>query len=314
MFVVYKITNLINNMCYIGSSVNVKRRWKQHINASKNISSPIYNYPLYQAFRQFELKNFSFEIINDDFDSIEEMENYEQQMIDKYNSLVPNGYNQTRQTHSNNIQFENYQKHIQKISQKCAKVNNKEEIIEIYLSYHDAARKNNKDGDYNATKVRQVCKGELISCFNGMYFRDLDNNNNIISKPIKNYKKRKTIIGINVNIPEQEIYFSSISECSKKIGADRQSISKCVNGNSRYSIVHGYIFREIDKDGNIVDNGISIEEKINEYNLSNPIINGVRHSISEWCQIYNISKNSYYYRLKKGMTPEEAITMPKKGG
>ena len=36
MFTVYKITNCINNKCYIGSSVRVKKRWKEHINCSKN--------------------------------------------------------------------------------------------------------------------------------------------------------------------------------------------------------------------------------------------------------------------------------------
>ena len=95
MFVVYKITNLIENKCYIGSSVRVEKRWQQHINTSNNPNSSQYNYPLYEAFRQFGIKNFIFEIIADDFETIWEMEEYEQQMIDFYNSVKPNGYNQT---------------------------------------------------------------------------------------------------------------------------------------------------------------------------------------------------------------------------
>lgn len=34
---VYKITNKINGLMYIGSSTNVKRRWYQHKQVSKNI-------------------------------------------------------------------------------------------------------------------------------------------------------------------------------------------------------------------------------------------------------------------------------------
>ena len=30
MFSVYKITNKINNKCYIGSSIRVEKRWKEH--------------------------------------------------------------------------------------------------------------------------------------------------------------------------------------------------------------------------------------------------------------------------------------------
>ena len=30
MFSVYKITNKINNKCYIGSSIRYKARWRQH--------------------------------------------------------------------------------------------------------------------------------------------------------------------------------------------------------------------------------------------------------------------------------------------
>ena len=36
-------------------------------------------------------------------------------------------------------------------------------IIEIYSSYHEAARKNNLDGDSSASKVRAICKGKNSS-------------------------------------------------------------------------------------------------------------------------------------------------------
>jgi len=314
MFVVYKITNKINNMVYIGSSIRVEQRWKNHINSSKNPNNPHYNYPLYQAFRENGIDNFSFEIIKDDFNSIWEMEEYEQQMIDFYNSLKPNGYNQTRATHSNNILSENYQKHIKNISQRCAKIDIYGNIIEIYQSYHDAARKNNRNGDYEATHVRQVCKGIISSCFDGSYFRDLDENNQIIYKPIKNQHGKKHIIGISVNNPEDELYFDSISEAGKILNIDRKSISACVNGSSKYSIVHNYIWREIDNYGNIIDFIPSIEDKIKEYNNTNPLINGERHNIKEWCKIFNISTNSFYKRKNKGMDTISALTMPKKGG
>lgn len=38
---VYKITNNITGKFYIGSSIDINKRWKSHINASKN---PKYNH------------------------------------------------------------------------------------------------------------------------------------------------------------------------------------------------------------------------------------------------------------------------------
>ena len=46
-----------------------------------------------------------------------------------------------------------------------------------------------------------------------------------------------------------------------------------------------------------VKNNIDIDERISEYNKRNPIINGIRHDIPTWCNIYNI-KQAIYLSLK----------------
>lgn len=314
MFTVYKITNNKNNKCYIGSSTRVLKRWQNHKSISQNPNHKSYNYPLYAAFRKYGINNFTFEIIKDDFDSISEMEEYEAAMIKYYNSIAPNGYNQTLFTNSNHIASENAQKHIQKISCKCAKVDANENILEKYSSYHEAARLNGKDGDDNASRVRAVCKGDLGSCFEGLYFRDLNENEEVVHQKIKRHKGKKAIIGININNPTEEIYFNSISEAAATLNTERKSISSCIQGSQRYSFVKGYIFRELDLYGNIVLNDIDIEERILEYEKRNPVINGERHSITEWCNIYNIKTNTVNARLRRGWDPVEAITTPVQGG
>ena len=310
MYSVYKITNLTNNKSYIGSSIRVEKRWREHISCSQRINDEKYNYPLYRAFRKYGVENFSFEVLKDDFSSIEEMQEYEKEMILFYDSYNY-GYNQTLNTNSNNIANENLQKHLEKVSCKCAKIDKQGNILEKYKSYHDAARKNGMDGDQSATKIRNVCKGITSSINDDLIFRDLDENEEIIFQSFKSYKGRKPIIGIRLSDGE-EIYFNSILEASRLLPADRRSIGLCVQGNQRHSNVKGYVFRQLDLDGNIIEVENTIENIQQEYDRTNPVINGERHNITEWCKIYGISKESVYTRIKKGMTLIEAITTPKR--
>lgn len=85
---IYKITNKINGHSYIGQSIDIERRWRQHINFPKENSK----YPLYQAFIKYGVENFSFEII--DLCSEDKLNKKEEYYIAKYNTYN-NGYNQT---------------------------------------------------------------------------------------------------------------------------------------------------------------------------------------------------------------------------
>lgn len=238
MNVVYKITNQINKKSYIGSSTRVEARWKQHINNAFSLNNSNYFYPLQCAIRKYGVENFTFEILKNDFNDVDSMEIYEHQMILKYNSLCPNGYNQTENTKSNTIALENTQKHIKKISKKCALVNEQNEIISIYNSYHEAARAQGWDGDKRATTIKKICDGEAHSC-NNLIFRLLDENNNVIIPKAKTRKRRIKIKGININNPNDIVYYDSISEAARKEKVDRSSLSKCLAGSSRYSKVGG---------------------------------------------------------------------------
>ena len=62
---IYKITNLINNKCYIGQSTQVEQRLKTHrsLGLTKNKNRRGYNLPLYQAIRKYGIQNFSFEVL-----------------------------------------------------------------------------------------------------------------------------------------------------------------------------------------------------------------------------------------------------------
>lgn len=61
---IYKITNLKNNMVYIGQSTNVKNRVKSHIQASLGIST-IAHQLVHDAMQEYGLENFTFQLIEE---------------------------------------------------------------------------------------------------------------------------------------------------------------------------------------------------------------------------------------------------------
>lgn len=61
---IYKITNLNNQMCYIGQAVNIADRWKQHIKRGIGADTPTRN-KLYPAMLENGVENFSFEIVEE---------------------------------------------------------------------------------------------------------------------------------------------------------------------------------------------------------------------------------------------------------
>lgn len=89
---IYKITNKINNNAYIGLSINIEKRWKAHIERSKNEFNKEYNKVLYKAFRKYGIENFSFEILEKC--SKEELKEKEIYWIEYYNTYKK-GYNAT---------------------------------------------------------------------------------------------------------------------------------------------------------------------------------------------------------------------------
>lgn len=130
---------------------------------------------------------------------------------------------------------ENTKKYCEKKKQQCAKVDINNNILEIYESYHDAARKNGFDGEQSASMVREICKGQASSYKGVLFFRDLDENNQIIKRPFKPYKNKKQLIGIKIDNPSEEVYFNSISEAAKILNSDRRSIGLCLQGSDRHS-------------------------------------------------------------------------------
>ena len=96
MIGIYKITNVVNNKCYIGSSVRITERWYDHktrLNANKH-----HSIKLQRSFNKYGSNNFVYEIIEEcDIDNLLIKEQY---YIDLYNTYK-NGYNSVPKSGNN---------------------------------------------------------------------------------------------------------------------------------------------------------------------------------------------------------------------
>ena len=61
---IYKITNIQNQMCYVGQAADLASRWRQHIKRGMGAETPTRN-KLYPAMAEFGVENFTFEIIEE---------------------------------------------------------------------------------------------------------------------------------------------------------------------------------------------------------------------------------------------------------
>ena len=86
---IYKITNQVTKECYIGQSVDISKRWKDHAKCGLGIDTPVGN-KLYKAMQIYGIWNFSWEILEQcSKDLLDEKEKYYIDLYDSYNF----GYN-----------------------------------------------------------------------------------------------------------------------------------------------------------------------------------------------------------------------------
>lgn len=250
MFQVYKITNKINNLVYIGSSNEVERRWRQHKLASINENDHHYNYPLMEAFREFGINNFTFEIV-ETLPDWETMIKAEHNWIKKENCVKPNGYNQTDKTDSPmfdpNIAKKMSNTKREKYGKKICEIDSNNNILSIWNSLAEAGEATG----LNRFKISNVCNGIRLTTGNRR-FRFLDENNQIIEPEIKTNqvqtnritKTSKKVCAFNLN-NELIATFDSLQLAAQFCKGNSSTISAVCRG--RRNTHKGYIWRYLNE-------------------------------------------------------------------
>lgn len=152
MIGVYMILNKINNKYYIGSSIDIHKRWKQHIaELNKGVHN---NAHLQNAWDKYGSNNFDFIVVEEtDINNLRERESY---YIKKYD-CINNGYNLLNDANIG-LGVKASAEIREKISKACS---------------------GNKNGNYGRKRSEKEIK----------FIRDRRWGENYVCKPRKKYKK-----------------------------------------------------------------------------------------------------------------------------
>ena len=148
MIGIYCIKNKLNGKCYIGQSIHIEERWKQHIQPSSD--SVISN-----AIHKYGVENFEFTILQQC--SQEELNKLENEYIQKFNSITPYGYNVIEYNDTTYTSFRNYD--------KDTFSNIVDDLLNSTLSFDEIAVKYNVD----QSTVYRINQGSVHKISNTKY-------------------------------------------------------------------------------------------------------------------------------------------------
>ena len=228
MIGIYKITNNCTGQSYIGQSIDIAKRWQQHIKNNKKA-----NRPLHDDIKAYGKENFTFEIIEEC--SKEELNEKEIYWIAFYNTYKGFGYNQ-------NSGGGNSEQCINKTKKKiyCYSLNG--QFIQEYDSISDAARQTNIE---NGLICRAANTQGRTKEFQWRYeftkeippYKRKTNpiyNHTSTSKPVL----QLTLEGIVIN------EFPSIQEASRQTGISNSGIGMVCNGQRKSAGKYKWKFKD----------------------------------------------------------------------
>lgn len=209
---IYKYENLINHKCYIGQSIDIKKRQREHKNASFNPKHSDYDLAIHCAIRKYGLENFSIEILEEcEKDRLNELE---VKWIKHYDSYK-NGYNETEGGDESHIH----------LGKPVELYNMEGNYIIEYPNITEAAK---ALGVYRGT-IYQVLYGKRLST-KGYQFKLKEDTSTTISIYKNRQGGKKPIRQIDKNTLQTIKIWESSYEASRELGFDASSITKCAKG------------------------------------------------------------------------------------
>ena len=222
---IYQIRNLINGKIYIGSSVNMKARKRQHFQKLKQQKHR--NPKLQNAYNKYGKANLVFEVVEIVLDKTILIER-EQYYIDTLN-VVNEGYN-ICPTAGNTLGVKLSEEARHNIGKAQYKPVVCLETKQVYNSVLEATNKCLKRPKGSA--ISQCCKGSQITA-GGFHWRYKEDYEKLTNAEIHQILLHKPNQKRNILCVESNIIYDSIATASKILNIARSAINHCCNGRKK---------------------------------------------------------------------------------
>lgn len=253
---IYKFENKINHKIYIGQAIDLASRYDKHI---KNINDDSHTENFYKGLRKYGISNFSYEILESfeyfDQELLDTLENY---YINKYNSLIPNGYNMIPGG-TNGAGLAKGKK----VNQYDLKGN----YIQSFSSAHQAQYSTG----INYSSICACCRNEISHTKNYQWKYDNDDTKIIIDLSNKGiiYRDRK-IIQYSLEGKQLKI-FNSLDEIVNELKIKKSAISNVCRGKN--FTAGGFIWRYEDNPLNPNEKIKTGKKIVQQFDLEDNLIN-----------------------------------------
>lgn len=258
---IYKIVNKINNKCYIGSSVDIRRRKRYHFSQLR--CNKHHSILLQSSFNKNGEKNFILEII--ELCDISVLLEREQFYLDKYKSYDPkNGYNiSNKADRRSGIEAWNKGMKFPKKSGvfhfKSIPIVQLDEDFNLINTFESISIAS-KECKINMNNIRCCIKREKgYKKAGGFYWLSLTDYQKGVVLEVSNYKKNRCLLKIDefgIIIKEYKNITSIITEEPKHRG----SILNCLNSKTKSYSINGFYYQFKD---DYEKNGFRKTKKIN---------------------------------------------------
>ena len=218
-YYIYKATNTINGMSYIGQSVHPEERFQQHHTDRRNKNSIFH-----RAIDKYGSDSFKWEILVK-VDGKENANKAEKHFIERENTYKPNGYNMTKGGDGGSMW-------------------NVRPVVQLtkdgeYVSRYESATEAGRAG-YGQSVVSACCAEKIQTCKGYIFMFESDYLANGPRKMVKRMPNRaKAIIQCDRdgNMIKR---FPMIKDASTELGIPHNEIISCAKG--RMKTAHNFIF------------------------------------------------------------------------
>ena len=217
---IYRILNNVNGKSYIGQSIDIYKRWKEHV---LNAKSNRLNYALYSAMNKYGIDNFSFSILEEcEPHKLSDKEIYYIELFRTYVDFEDsNGYNMTLGGDGN----------------KCyGKTVYQYDLFGNYMTEYPSIAEASRAISVDISQISGCCLGKHRSAGNYQFSFD--------KKESLDFYNKYDTFGIDQYSHNAEYIttFSSCAEASYKTNTPKYLIYCCCNKNS--AIGGDYIWRK----------------------------------------------------------------------